>query len=157
LEAQRLALEAMAKLGMLKGKTESDFTSWANGVDKANDLFGKFPPGVPVASEMVGTVTQALTFVRAVIGVASAVEHTGNLNYRPVAGVFKDESKAKDWLKSNGFASSDAEAKRVAEQMKLYSKTNSMAGMEQALEAARAECEAKAKKLDNMEKAAKEK
>ena len=155
LEAQRLALEAMAKLGMLKGKTESDFTSWANGVDKANDLFNKVPPGIPVVSGMIGTVTEALTFVRVVIGVASAVTTTGNLNYRPVAGEFKDVDKAESWLQEEGFASSDAEAKRIADQMKLYSLTNSTAGMEQAIEQARAKCDAHVKKFEDMENAAK--
>ncbi len=153
LEAQRLALEAMARLGMLKGKTESDFRSWADGVDQANDLFSKVPPGIPVVSSMVGTVTDALTFVRAVIGIASAVDRTGNLNYRPVSGTFKDETKAKQWLKNNNFASSDAEASRVAEQMKLYSIGNSTARMEQALAQKKAECEGKIKKYENMKKA----
>ena len=148
LEAQRLALEAMARLGMLKGKTESDFKSWADGVDNANDLFSKVPPGIPVVSSMVGTVTDALTFVRAVIGVASAIDRTGSLNYRPVAGVFKDETRAKNWLKSNGFASSDPEAQRVADQMKLYSKTNSTKGMEQALEQKKSECDGKINKYE---------
>ncbi|NNE39718.1 MAG: hypothetical protein HKN14_02240 [Marinicaulis sp.] len=148
LEAQRLAFEAMARLGMLKGKTESDFKSWADGVDKANDLFSKVPPGIPVVSSMVGTVTDALTFVRAVIGVASAIDRTGSLNYRPVAGMFKDETKAKNWLKSNGFASSDPEAQRVADQMKLYSKSNSSKGMEQALEQKKSECDGKISKYE---------
>lgn len=158
LEAQRLALEAMAKLGALGEDYESDLESWANAVDKVNDLFDKVPPGIPVVSEMVGTVQDALTAVRAIIGIARAVTHTGNLYHIPKGGEGTVNPEAtKKWLQDNDLAGSPEEASDVYDQMNKYSKTNSTEGMQKELEAARDACKAEEEKLDKMENAAKAK
>ena len=157
LEAQRLALEAMARLGALGENYESDLKAWADGVDAANDLFDNVPPLIPVVSEMVGTAQTALTFVRGVIGATRGISALGNTHHVPKTGNdVVDPKDTQKWLKDNKLASSDAEAKRVYEQMKKYSSTspNSTEKMQEELDYKRRQCEAEEDKLDALKKAA---
>ena len=144
LEAQRLALEAMAKLGGMGDGYQSDLELWGDAVDDANDVFDRFPPGTP----FVGAVQDSLTLVRAVIGIARGVRGLGNTVHRPKNGndtVSPEETQK--WLQSNGFANDGPEAKRVYEQMKKYSapSPNSTKDMRTELDYKRQQC----KKLEN--------
>ncbi|NWG70810.1 MAG: hypothetical protein HXY23_04255 [Parvularculaceae bacterium] len=169
--AQAKAMQALASLGALNkdpntgedlNTYDGDLSDWAKAVDAANDLFGKIPPGVeflgPVGEAIdayAGAAEQVLGAIRTAIGLWSGVKYTGQLNLAPKAGETKSPEKTMQYLKNQGLAGSDAEAKAILKQMESYSKTNSTKGMQQELADKKATCEALVGAAEAKEKAGK--
>ncbi len=153
LEAQRLAIEAMAKLGALGDGNESDLKDWAEAVDEAKKFFEDLPPiGIP----FVDTVVSGLTAVRSILGVVSALDNLANTVHTPKSGNdVKSPADTKLWIINNGFTKDPAEAERIYEQMKKYSETDSTEKMQKELDYQKKLCKAEEDKLDAMTKAAK--
>ncbi len=153
LEAQRLALEAMAKLGALGDGNESDLKDWAEAVDEAKEFFEDLPPvGIP----FVDTVVSALTAVRSILGVVSALDNLANTVHTPKSGNdVKSPADTKQWIIDNGFTTDPAEAERIYEQMKKYSETDSTEKMQKELDYQKKLCKAEEAKLDAMTEAPK--
>ncbi len=152
LEAQRLALEVMAKLGALGDDYESDLKAWADGVDDAKKFFDDLPPGIP----FVDTVVSTLTAVRSIMGIASGVIAVGNTVHTPKSGNdVKSPADTKQWIIDNKFTKDPAEAERIYEQMKKYSETDSTEKMLKELDYQKKLCKSEEAKLEAMTEAAK--
>lgn len=127
-------------------------------MDEANDLFDRVPPGIPIVSDMVGSVQGALTVVRSVIGIAIGVTALGNSVHVLKSGNdVVNPAATRKWLQEHDFAMDPDEAKRVYKQMKKYSapSPNSTRKMQEELKEAKKI--AKLRRTNSMPKKIKEK